>query len=207
MSANSYLLCTCAARTQQCLHQMFVVETLPLALAIGCNHSGQPNLKMVNICLIPSKKTLILNCPMFYVPCIVCFLPMSFGPICFVCPMSCASPCPMHSTSTCPLCQIPAISVCEATCNKVGLLQLQGLLVLAIPVNVFSWCVCSYINPLPTLGECQLVQVVLYTTLEQLPLATPTSGTKQMPLLNSCYVQYSCSTVTICYVVVLEIKC
>ena len=78
---------------------MFVVETLPLALAIGCNHSGQPNLKMVNICLIPSKKTLILPCPMFYVPCPVCFLPMSFGPIYFVCPMSCATPRPMHSTS------------------------------------------------------------------------------------------------------------
>lgn len=35
MSTNSYLLCTCAARTQQCLHQMFVVETLLLAVAIG----------------------------------------------------------------------------------------------------------------------------------------------------------------------------
>ena len=145
---------------------------------------------MVNICLLPSKKTQILPCPMFYVPCSmfhalcaffprplvlyvlcvpcpvsrhilctlrpmpcvvsshvlwshmfcvshvlclttsyalyvpcpVCFLPMSFGPICFVCPMSCVSPCPMHSTFPCPMCQIPAISESEATCNKVGLL-------------------------------------------------------------------------------------
>ena len=83
---------------------MFVVETLPLAVAIGYNHSGQAKFKMVNICLIPSKKTLILYCPMFYVPCLCAFFPcplvlcvpcpvwflsMSLGPICLVCPMSC----------------------------------------------------------------------------------------------------------------------
>ena len=76
-----------------------VVETLPLAAAIGYNSQWTGQVQNVNICLILSKKILIIYCPMFYVPCPVCFLPMFFGPICFVCPMSCVSPHPTHSTS------------------------------------------------------------------------------------------------------------
>ena len=119
-------LYTCAARNYSssdlCLHKKFVVEPLPLAVAIGYNHSGWAKFKIVNMCL-RCPVAIVTHVLWSHMSCVTHVL----CPICLVVShvlwshMSCVS----HvlwshmSRDSCPL--IPYVSLCPMSFGPICL--------------------------------------------------------------------------------------